>query len=63
MAATSLSRMGVGGGWGVRRKEYSFCGTVAKKLENLRPVAARVMILWLREHQDSEVAIFIDTNL
>ena len=32
------------------RKGSSFCGTPAKKLQNLRPTASKVMILRLRHH-------------
>ena len=45
------------------RKGSLFCGTPAKKLQNLRPAASKVMILWLWHHQDSQVAIYIDTKL
>ena len=45
------------------RKGSSFCTTPAKKLQNLRPAAFKVMILRLRHHQDSQVAIYIDTKL
>ena len=41
---------GEGGEW---RKGSSFCGTPAKRLQNLRPAATKVIILRLRHHQDS----------
>ena len=42
------------------RKGSSFCSTSAKKMQNLRPAASKVMTLRLRHHQDSQVAIYID---
>ena len=42
------------------RKGSSFCGTSGKKKQNLRPAASKVIILGLRHHQDSQVAIYID---
>ena len=47
--------------WG--RKGYSCCNTPAKNLQNLRPAASKVMILRLWHDQDSQVAIYIDTQL
>ena len=38
-------------------------GTQAKKLQYLRPAASKVIILRLRHHQDSQVAICIDTKI
>ena len=59
-----IGGVGVGGrGEGGERKGSLFCGTPAKKLQNLRPAASKVMILWLWHHQDSQVAIYIDTKL
>ena len=34
-----------------------------KKLQNLRLAASKVMILWLRHHQDSQCAFYIDIKL
>ena len=45
------------------RKGSSFCGAPAKTLQTLRLEASKVMILRLRYHQDSQVAICIDTKL
>ena len=45
------------------RKGSSFCVTAARKRQNLRPAACKVMILRLRHHQDSQVAIYINTKL
>ena len=45
------------------RKGSSFCGTPGKKWQNLRPVTSKVTILWLQHHQDSQVAIYINTKL
>ena len=55
---------GWGWGWGGgEHKGFSFCGTPAKNLKKLRPAASKVMILWLRHHQDSQVAFYIDNKL
>ena len=45
------------------RKGYSFCGAPAKKWQNLRPAASKIIILGLRHHQDSQAVIYIDTKL
>ena len=42
------------------RKGSSFCSKKKKKMQNLRPAASKVIILGLRHHQDSQVAIYID---
>ena len=55
-----FNQQGTGGGG---RKEYSFCGTPAKKLQNLHPAASKIVILLLRQHRDSQVPISIDTKL
>ena len=39
--------------FGMGHKGYSFCGTPAKKLQNLRRAASKNIILRLRHHQDS----------
>ena len=44
-------------------KRYSFCCTPARKLQNLQPAASKNIILRLRHHQDSQVAIYIDLKL
>ena len=50
------------GGGGEGHKGPSFCGTPAKKLQNLRPVESYIKILRLRHHQESQVAIKIDSR-
>ena len=57
-----LEGSGEGGGGGVGRKGSLFCDTPAKKLQNLRPAASKVMILRLQHHQDSQVVIYIGTK-
>ena len=44
-------------------KGFSFCKTAAKKSQNMRPAACRVIILRLRHHQNRQVAIYIDPRL
>ena len=44
-------------------KGASFCGTPAKKLQNLRPAATKIIILRLRHHQDSQVVIYINPKI
>ena len=34
-----------------------------KKKKILRPAASKVMILWLRHHQESQVAFYIDSKI
>ena len=41
----------------------SFWGTPAKKLQNLRPAASKVIILRLQHHQDSRIAIYERRNI
>ena len=57
------SEEGGWGGGGVGRKGSLLCDTPAKKLQNLRPAASKVMILRLQHHQDSQVVIYIDAKL
>ena len=58
---TNICTSGDEGGEGVHMGS-SFCGTPAKKLQNLRPAACKVITLRLRHHQDSQVAIKIDSR-
>ena len=47
--------------WGYRGS--SFCGTPAKKMQNLRPATSEIIILRLRHHERNQVAIFNDLKL
>ena len=59
-----LNHLTNGGGVGVGGGKRSLCwGTPAKTLQNLQPVASKVMILRLWHHQDSQATIYIDTRL
>ena len=49
-----------GAGW---HQESLFCGTPAKKMQNLQPSASKIIILWLRYYQDSQIVTIIDPKL
>ena len=51
-----------GGGWGGREggiRGFHSAALRRKKLQNLRPAASKVIILWARHYQDIQVAIYI----
>ena len=44
-------------------KGSSFCDTSAKKLQTLRPAAAKITLLSLQHHLDNQVTFYIDPEL